>query len=352
MSQTTLRLIADPNDLERSRDAIEQAAAILRRGGTVAFPTETVYGLGAHALDPAAVAGIFAAKQRPAWDPLIVHVADPDSIGELVREITAPARMWMGQFWPGPLTLLFERSTQVPDAVTAGRPRVGVRVPRHPVAHALLRTAGIPVAAPSANLFGHVSPTNAAHVLADLDGRIDAVLDGGACEHGVESTVVDAAADPCVVYRPGAVSLEQLAAVWPGVVAYQEVGLTGAQNPMSLPSPGVGIRHYAPRARIVLIEYDKAQAERLEEALAKASIEGGGGVLLPEGFMPGFIPPVNVKRFDWGVWTRPESMASSLFAGLRSLDAAGVENILCPVPPADGIGSAIRDRLYKAARPK
>jgi L-threonylcarbamoyladenylate synthase len=350
--RTTLRLIADPNDLERSRHAIERAAAILRRGGTVAFPTETVYGLGAHALDPAAVAGIFAAKQRPAWDPLIVHAADPDSICELVREVTAPARMWMRKFWPGPLTLLLERSTQVPDAVTAGRSRVGVRVPRHPVAHALLRTAGIPIAAPSANLFGQVSPTTAAHVLADLDGRIDAVLDGGACEHGVESTVVDAAADPCVVYRPGAVSLEQLAAVWPGVVAYQEEGLTEAQNPMSLPSPGVGIRHYAPRARLVLIEYDNAQAERLAAALAKASIEGRVGVLLPEGFMPGFTQPANVKCFDWGVWARPESMASSLFAGLRSLDAAGVETILCPVPPAEGIGRAICDRLYKAARPK
>jgi L-threonylcarbamoyladenylate synthase len=351
VSKTTLHLIADANDPERSSDAIEQAAAILRHGGTVAFPTETVYGLGAHALDRAAVAAIFAAKQRPAWDPLIVHVADPGSIGGLVREVTAPAALWMEQFWPGPLTLLLEKSTNVPDAVTAGRSRVGVRVPRHPVAHALLRAAGIPIAAPSANLFGHVSPTTAAHVLADLDGRIDAVLDGGACEHGLESTVVDAAADPCVVYRPGAVSLEQLVAVWPGVVAYQESGLPVGKTPASLPSPGVGIRHYAPRARVVLIEYGDRQAERLGEALAEISGNARVGVLLPEGFSPGLILRADVERYTWGVWTRPESMARSLFAGLRSLDGAGVARIVCPVPPAEGIGRAISDRLHKAARP-
>ena len=352
MSHTTLHLIADPHDPERTRDAIEQAAAILRRGGTVAFPTETVYGLGAHALDRAAVAAIFAAKQRPAWDPLIVHVAEPGSISELVREVTQPAKLWMEDFWPGPLTLLLEKQAHVPDEVTAGRSRVGVRVPRHPVARALLRAAGIPVAAPSANLFGHVSPTTAAHVLADLDGRIDAVLDGGLCEHGLESTVVDAAADPCVVYRPGAVSLEQLAAVWPGVVAYQESGLPEGKSPESLPSPGVGIRHYAPRAQVILIEYGDRQAERLGEVLAEISGNARVGVLLPEGFSPGLMLPANAERCAWGVWNEPESMASSLFAGLRHLDAMGVASILCPVPTAAGIGSAIRDRLYKAARPR
>jgi L-threonylcarbamoyladenylate synthase len=350
MPRKTLHLIADPRDPERARDAIEQAAAILRRGGTVAFPTETVYGLGAHALDPAAVAAIFEAKQRPAWDPLIVHVAEPGLVHELVRETTPAARLWMEHFWPGPLTLLLEKQAHVPDAVTAGRPRVGVRVPRHPVAHALLRYAGIPVAAPSANLFGHVSPTTAAHVFADLDGRIDAILDGGACEHGVESTVVDAAADPCVVFRPGAVTLEQLAALWPRVGVYQETGAAQEQSPASLPSPGVGIRHYAPRARVVLVESGYRQAERFGEAWDQLSRDGRVGVLLPEGFWSGPTLPAETECFPWGVWNRPESMAESVFAGLRSLDGSGVASILCPLPPAEGIGRAICDRLYKAAR--
>ena len=350
MAVSTLRLFVDPKDPERTQAAIGEAAAILRRGGTVAFPTETVYGLGANALDPAAVAAIFEAKQRPAWDPLIVHLPDASGLDGLVTAVPEPARRWMERFWPGPLTLLLEKHAQVPDAVTAGRSRVGVRVPRHPVAQALLRAAGIPVAAPSANVFGHVSPTTAAHVLADLDGRIDAILDGGPCEHGVESTVVDAAADPCVLYRPGAVSLEQLAAVWPRVEAYQEVPSTKTQSPASLPSPGVGIRHYAPRAQVVLIEYGARQPERLLQAFDEASRSGRVGVLLPEGLLPSFSPPPDAEMFAWGRWGEPESMANGLFAGLRSLDAAGVETILCPVPAPEGIGRAIGDRLHKAAR--
>ncbi len=349
MAVSTLRLFADPNDPERARVAIEQAAAILRRGGTVAFPTETVYGLGANALDAAAVAAIFEAKQRPSWDPLIVHIADSGQLRGLVKAIPEPAKVWMEYFWPGPLTLLLEKESRVPDAVTAGRSRVGVRVPRHPVAQALLRAAGLPVAAPSANLFSHVSPTSAAHVLADLDGRIDAVLDGGACEHGVESTVVDAAADPCVLYRPGAVSLEQLAALWPGVTAYREARSPAAQHPESLPSPGVGIRHYAPRARVVPVAYGEQQADQFRAALADAEAETIG-ILLPEGFLPGLALPPHAITFAWGSWSEPESMASSLYAGLRSLDAAGVNTILCPVPSDAGVGRAIGDRLGKAAR--
>jgi L-threonylcarbamoyladenylate synthase len=349
MAVATLRLFADPNDPERTRDAIEQAAAILRRGGTVAFPTETVYGLGANALDSAAVAAIFEAKQRPAWDPLIVHIPEAARLQGLAKTIPEPARLWMERFWPGPLTLLLEKEAIIPDAVTAGRSKVGVRVPQHPVAQALLRAAGLPIAAPSANLFSHVSPTTAAHVLADLDGRIDAVLDGGACEHGVESTVVDAAADPCVLYRPGAVSLEQLIALWPRVTAYREVGFLMDQSPASLPSPGVGIRHYAPRAQVVLVAHGDQQAARFREALSSFH-EGTLGILLPEGFLPGLALPPHTEVFAFGRWSEPESMASSLYAGLRSLDAAGVDSILCPVPSDEGVGRAICDRLHKAAR--
>jgi len=187
----TLRLALDPQRLHsaEARHTLDRAAAIIRAGGLVAFPTETVYGLGANALDPAAVARIFAAKQRPTWDPVIVHVAKPVAgnamIGQLVTGIPETARKLIAAFWPGPLTLLLPRSAAVPDSVTAGRPLVGVRMPSHPVAFELIRRAGLPIAAPSANTFSRTSPTTAAHVLEDLDGRIDAILDAGPTLHGV-----------------------------------------------------------------------------------------------------------------------------------------------------------------------
>ncbi len=208
----TLRLIVDPAHLDtaEAQERLERGAQILRAGGLVALPTETVYGLGANALDAAAVEGIFRAKQRPAWDPVIVHIAGLEMLEGLVEEVPEAARRLMEAFWPGPLTLLLRRTRAVPDAVTAGRALVGVRMPRHPVALEVMRRAGVPVAAPSANLFGHTSPTTAAHVLEDLDGRIDAVLDAGATAHGVESTVLDCGQNPMVIYRPGAVTAEQI----------------------------------------------------------------------------------------------------------------------------------------------
>jgi L-threonylcarbamoyladenylate synthase len=204
----TLRLKVDPNCIHEleSQQALDEAAAILRRGGTVALPTETVYGLGANALNAAAVASIFAAKERPGWDPLIVHVADEAMLATIVREVPEAARKLMKAYWPGPLTMLLPRSAAVPDAVTAGRDLVGVRMPGHPVALEVIRRAGVPVAAPSANRFGHTSPTTAEHVLEDLDGRIDAVLDAGPTAFGVESTVLDPNGSPILVYRPGAVT--------------------------------------------------------------------------------------------------------------------------------------------------
>lgn len=351
MSHRTLRLRADPAHPEQWGSAIEQAASILRAGGTVAFATETVYGLGAHALDTSAVAKIFAAKQRPAWDPLIVHIADKTQLTTLTEAVPEPAQLWMNRFSPGPLTLLLPRSPRVPDAVTAGRSRVGVRIPEHPVAQALLRAAGIPVAAPSANLFGHVSPTTAEHVLADLDGRIDAVLDGGPCRHGLESTVVDACEDPCIVYRPGAVSLAKLAEVWPRVELYRP--LPGPAAPReALPSPGVGLRHYAPRATLRLVEHGPDQAQSFMQ-MANENTDKSIGILLPGGLLTPEQQadlPANVVVFDWGKWTHPETLAHTLFAGLRALDARGVEIILCPLPAPEGLGAALRDRLEKAAR--
>src|SRR6202789_1147800 len=231
----TLRLTSTPEDLAR-------ASEILRSGGLVAFPTETVYGLGANALAPAAVARIFAAKQRPAWDPLIVHLASAARLTE-VTEIDPALQPRINAlseaFWPGPLTLLLPRAPRIPDSVTAGRPLVGVRIPAHPVALELLRLTRLPIAAPSANTFGHTSPTTAAHVLADLNGRIDAVLDGGATAVGVESTVLDP--QRMIVYRPGAITLDQIEAVC-GIPAKLYIAPSSAAPQESLPSPGVGIR--------------------------------------------------------------------------------------------------------------
>lgn len=352
-SVKTLRLIVDPLNLGSgpAMAALETAAAALRGGGLVALPTETVYGLGANALDAAAVARIFAAKGRPAWDPVIVHVAPLDGgeamLDALVEEIPEAARQLMRAFWPGPLTLLLPRSRAVPDAVTAGRPLVGVRMPSHPVALELIRRAGVPVAAPSANLFGHISPTTADHVLADLDGRIDAVVDAGPTDHGVESTVLDPCRSPMVIYRPGAVTAVQIRAVAGPVELFKEAAAPVDLPAEALPSPGVGLRHYAPKARLIAIEAALPElAARLDEA-ARACAGERIGVLLPAGIAePRAVPLHSV--FAWGRWDAPEEMARTLYAGMRELDARGCTVILCPLPPEAGIGAAIRDRLMKA----
>jgi L-threonylcarbamoyladenylate synthase len=349
----TLRLTIDLHDLSTppSQVSIQTGAAILRNGGTVAFPTETVYGLGANALDAAAVAKIFEAKQRPAWDPLIVHISDRRMLESVAARVPENALQLIDAFWPGPLTLLLPRNERVPEIVTAGRPLVGVRMPQHPVAHALVQAAGLPIAAPSANSFGRTSPTLAAHVLEDLDGRIDVVLDGGETTHGLESTVVEASEERCIVYRPGVITLEQIRAVCPDAIAYNESPLLAEAPPESLPSPGVGIRHYAPRARLILIEAQERFADQ-KQAFERAIADVHGerlGLMLPESFEPRTAGS-QALIYRWGSWRNPEELAQRLFAGLRWLDSQGATVILCPLPQAKGVGVAIRDRLRKAAR--
>ena len=355
----TLRLAVDPDDLEApdSRRSLQEAAMILRRGGLVALPTETVYGLGANALDPAAVARIYAAKARPAWDPVIVHLAGPVDanplLDALTTEIPPRGRALIHAFWPGPLTLLLNRSRLVPEIVTAGRPLVGVRMPTHPVAARLIGEAGVPVAAPSANLFGHISPTRAEHVLADLDGRIDAVLDAGPTEHGVESTVLDPNQSPMLIYRPGAVTAEQIESAAGPVRQYISDAMdTSPATMAALPAPGVGMRHYAPRAKLILID---APLDALEGQLAAEIGRHGGaspiGLLVPvELDRSALAAGENVIACPWGAWNNPAELAQRLYALLRDLDRRGCGVILCPLPPAEGIGVAIRDRLAKAAR--
>ncbi len=356
----TLRLAIDPGNLESalSRSSIAQTAAILRRGGLVAFPSETVYGLGANALDSEAAQRIFAAKQRPAWDPLIVHIADLAMLPTVTAtSLSRSANALASAFWPGPLTLLLPRAEAIPFLITAGRPLVAVRLPAHPVARALIAAAGVPIAAPSANRFGRTSPTQAMHVLEDLDGRIDAILDGGETTLGLESTVVDPSEEPVVIYRPGMITVEAIRRICGSASLWQENAAAEPQNsalPKALPSPGAGIAHYAPRARLLLIaEAPPAQTASFLAALAQAERSGVPfGVMLPANFLPAGSHAIETtaRIFPWGDWQNASELAHRLFAGLRQLDAAGVQLILCPLPSPAGIGAALQDRLFKAAK--
>ncbi len=341
----TLRLrAADPADLAR-------AAELLRAGRLVAFPTETVYGLGANALSAVAVANIFAAKQRPSWDPVIVHIAsleDLPRVAVIGPDLRGCVEHLANTFWPGPLTMLLPKAPAVPDAVTACRPLVGVRIPAHPTALALLRAADVPIAAPSANRFGHTSPTTADHVLADLAGRIDAVLDDGPTPVGIESTVIDVTHTPIIQYRPGTITPADIeSACGTPVEVHTANAPAGVHEPESLPSPGVGIRHYAPRARLLLTE---GNPEALIRAAAELTqdITHPPGVLLPIAWRA----PQHAIVQPWAVWHEPARLAATLFGGLRALDALGVDHIVCPAPPPGGLNDAIRDRLMKAAREK
>jgi L-threonylcarbamoyladenylate synthase len=357
----TLRLKVDAGEVDAEKaqtpefdESLDRAAQIVRAGGLVALPTETVYGLGANALDAAAVERIFAAKGRPKWDPIIVHVSSLEMARDLVSAIPEGAERLMQAFWPGPLTLLLPRSNAIPDVVTAGRPLVGLRMPSHPVALELIRRAGVPIAAPSANRFSHVSPTTAAHVLRDLDGRIDAILDAGPALHGVESTVLDPNPSPMLIYRPGAVTREMILTVAGPVEIFASPAQLRDAPSEALPSPGVGLRHYAPRARLVLLEASTSELEPAAAELASRMIQVANdfsgervGVMLPGGF-PVAEELSALTIFNWGRWDAPEEMAQLLYAGLRALDEQGCTVILCPVPPHEGIGVAIRDRLKKA----
>jgi L-threonylcarbamoyladenylate synthase len=327
--------------------SIARAAECLRGGGLVVFPTETVYGLGAHALDRRAVARIFEAKQRPATDPIIVHVAALADAAPLVTGAPASARALASRFWPGPLTLVLHRSPAVPLEITAGLDTVAIRSPAHPVARALLHAAQLPVAAPSANLFSRPSPTRAAHVLEDLDGRVDMVLDAGATQIGVESTVVDLTRDPPVVLRPGAVTLEDLRAIVPGIALAAEPAPAGR----AMRSPGLLSRHYAPRTPMTLYEGDTSAAHAQLLDAARDAIASGRrvGVLATTERAP-IVRGLPVVTAELGSEREASQVATRLFAALRELDAAQLDMILAfDLPHTDGLWAALRDRLRRAA---
>jgi L-threonylcarbamoyladenylate synthase len=350
-----IRIDTVVHDPVRLAAALAEPAACLRRGGLVAFPTETVYGLGAHALDRTAVRRIFDAKGRPGSDPLIVHAASLDAIRPLVT--TLPARLdglvqrLAARFWPGPLTLVLPRAPVVPDEVTAGLDTVAVRVPAHPVALALLRAAGVPVAAPSANLFSRPSPTRAAHVLEDLDGRFDILVDGGSTTVGVESTVLDLSGPTATILRPGAVTLEMLRDLVPDV---RLADGPAAAHGTALPSPGLLERHYSPRAPLTVYDGDPVVAVR--QLCTDAAREAGRGrtvgvLLADEDQAPEDAARIRVIRL--GGADDAAAVAAGLYAALRTFDAQGVEIIMARAFGGQhGLGPAIRDRLRRAAAGK
>lgn len=331
---------------ERDRAAIVRAAQVIRAGGLVAFPTETVYGLGANALDAAAVARIYRAKRRPPEDPCIVHIAAVEDLPR-VAAVIPPAVERLARFWPGPLSLILPRAEAIPPIVTAGRPTVAVRVPAHPVALALIREAGVPIAAPSANRFMHTSPTTARHVWDDLAGEIDLILDGGPTPVGVESTVLDLTGDVPTVLRPGAVTVEQLRAVLGEVRVREQGPAAGAR-----PAPGLFERHYAPEAEVLLFEGPRPAALAAMRAKAEELLAAGvptGILATEEDLAEGDLRRLSAEVAVTGREDDPESVARGLYAGLRTLEGAGVRVIIARTMPETGIGRAVRDRLLKAA---
>lgn len=383
-------------------EVMAEAAAVLRRGGLVAFPTETVYGLGADALNGQAVREIFLAKGRPADNPLIVHLAGKEEIdaligGNLPGDLLARADKLMKAFWPGPLTIILPCSPTVPREVTAGLRTVALRVPSHPVALALIKAAKTPVAAPSANISGRPSPTTAAHVKADLDGRIDVVLDGGTADVGVESTVLDLTGKMPVVLRPGGVSVEELeevlgdvavdagagadldaaadtlddpAAVNGGTVGYdslekrngepgesskpkkggraREIGGNAGRHEIPR-SPGMKYKHYAPKAAVILFEGDaEAVVRKIKEKAVQVSAEGRKvGILASRETAPLYRGPGTV--ISAGTRGDPATYAAGLYANLRRFDEMGIDVILAEGIETGGMGLAVMNRLRRAA---
>lgn len=308
---------------------VARAAEILRQGGIVAFPTETVYGLGAHALNPAAVARVFEAKGRPWFDPLIVHIADRSQVATLAAEFSAVAMKLADRFWPGPLSLVVPRTPEVPDLITSGLPDVAVRCPDHPVARDLLRASGLPLAGPSANLFGRISPTTAEHVAEQLGDRIDYILDGGPCRVGVESTVLHITPHGVCLLRPGGVPLEDIERLV-GPVLLPET--SGESQPQT--GPGMLPQHYAPRTPLLI-----------DGNLAELAQNGRIGVLAFR------APPTENVAACEVLSSRGDlrEAAAGFFAALRRLDAQQLDLLVAESFPEEGLGRALNDRLRRAA---
>ncbi len=323
--------IADhPTHRAYLHDAIRAGAEAIRRGGLVVFPTETVYGLGADALNPSAVARIFDVKQRPLHDPLIVHVSDRQQVQLLVTELPEQAVALIEHFWPGPLTLVLPKSPQVPDIVTAGNHTVAIRMPANPWALELIRLAGVPIAAPSANRFGRTSPTTARHVQDQLSGHYDVLIDGGACRVGIESTVLSLVGKRPVLLRPGGVAPDDIEAL----IGPVQHGYAAKATGDKLASPGLMPKHYAPSTPLVVVEDVGPYATRRDV-----------GVIVFQGSPHTFAGPVECLSQNGDL----REAASNLYRAMRTLDGLGLSLIVAEHVPNTGLGVAINDRLNKAA---
>jgi L-threonylcarbamoyladenylate synthase len=345
MKQT---IVLKVNSRKPDTEKVRVAAGIIRQGGLVAFPTETVYGLGADALNPNAVLALFEAKKRPLDNPPIVHVDNINDVYKLAKKVPPKAERLMKEFWPGPLTLVFKRSETVPEVTVASLDTVAIRMPQHKVALALIKESNRPIAAPSANLAGRPSPTSAKHVLEDLNGRIDAILDSGPTCIGVESTVLDMSVNPPLVLRPGGTPLEALKKVLgdvklhPFVVSEKELPIEKTR------SPGMKHKHYAPNADVVIVEGAiSAVIAKVKELTEVYRLKGVKvGVLATDETMHAYRADV-VKslgsRFNLTV------IAQNLFNRLREFDAEGVDVIIAEGVPTEGLGLAVMNRLRKAS---
>lgn len=314
--------------LNTTEEDILRAAEIIREGGLVAFPTETVYGLGADALNPDAVKKIYEAKGRPQDNPTIVHIADAEDLKKLTPNITSDMEKLAEAFWPGPLTMVVPRLDIVPDVTTGGLDTVGVRLPLEETARSLIRTSGCPIAAPSANISGKPSPTTADHVRDDMDGRIDAIIFGGACKHGIESTVIDMTEGAPCILRPGVITPEMISLVLDKEVLI-DPAITDSEE-FRPKAPGMKYKHYAPKAEMTIFDGER---DAVKKAMADEEAK-----LLSTG------KKVKVLIFD-----DDESAARELFAGLRDADREGVDSILVMAIPSEGIGFAVMNRMLKAA---
>ncbi|MEM2265860.1 MAG: threonylcarbamoyl-AMP synthase [Hadesarchaea archaeon] len=342
----TIVLRVDPANPEPEKIAL--AAEKLREGGLVAFPTETVYGLGADALNPKAMLSLFEAKKRPLDNPPIVHIGEQGELHLLAREVPSEAEKLAEKFWPGPLTLVLKRSPSVPSITTCGLETIAIRMPKHEVALALIRRSGTPIAAPSANLAGRPSPTRAEHVLQDLEGRIDLILDAGPTPIGVESTVLDLTVQPPQILRPGGTPKEALEEVLGEVVFHPSVLSEKEPKIEKAKSPGMKYRHYAPKAEMWVVEGEPQAVEeelrRLSEELRKKGKKVG--ILATEETLSGCSADATCSLGRRGDL---EEAARRLFGALRELDTQGVEIILAEGMPLKGLGVALVNRLRKAS---
>ncbi|WP_041719399.1 L-threonylcarbamoyladenylate synthase [Alkaliphilus oremlandii] len=341
----TMVIGMEPNKIDRR--LIVECGSILRNGGVVAFPTETVYGLGANALDANAIKKIFEAKGRPSDNPLIVHIAKKEDVIPLVKNIPEIGRILMEKFWPGPLTLLFEKSDIIPNEVTAGLSTVGIRMPSHPIAGALIEAAQVPVAAPSANTSGRPSPTKGQHVIEDMMGRVDAIISGGECNVGLESTVLDITGDIPMILRPGGVTKEMLEAVL-GQVAVDAAIEDPSKSVEKPKSPGMKYTHYAPKADVIVVEGPVEQMVMKIKVLEREYRAKGKrvGIICTEETKD-LYGEAMVKSM--GSRQVPETIAACIFKVLREFDETDVDIILSEAVEAVEIGQAIMNRLKKAA---